>query len=86
MNYYRPRQLRNPDGKPSGIWHFTCMNDGFIWPIGYCAKKKCRHKTPLAASNCYRKYIKEECKGMYPGGFPMKNENRKEELIITSSY
>jgi hypothetical protein len=31
MNYYGARQR-----KTDGTWAFTCMNDGAIWPIGYC--------------------------------------------------
>lgn len=84
MNYYRPRQLINPEGKPSGIWHYTCMNDGKIWALGYCAKGGCKHTSPLEASDCYRKYIREKCRGMLPGGFPMGED--EDELIMSSSY
>lgn len=31
MNYFAARQRK--DGK----WDFTCMNDGHIWPVGYCS-------------------------------------------------
>jgi hypothetical protein len=34
MNYYKARQRK--DGK----WDYTCMNDGHIWPIGYCESYK----------------------------------------------
>ena len=32
MNYYKARQLSDKSG-----WHFTRMNDGHIWPVGYCS-------------------------------------------------
>lgn len=32
MNYYDARQ-RGSDKR----WDYTCMNDNYIWPIGYCA-------------------------------------------------
>jgi hypothetical protein len=31
MNYYQPRQ-RKTDMR----WDFTSMNDGHVWPVGYC--------------------------------------------------
>ena len=30
MNYYKARQRKD------GRWDYTCMNDGQIWPLGYC--------------------------------------------------
>jgi hypothetical protein len=36
MNYYQARQLEK-DGQLTG-WHYTCMNDGQVWPIGYCSR------------------------------------------------
>jgi hypothetical protein len=32
MNYYKARERKD------GRWDYTCMNDGMIWPVGYCAK------------------------------------------------
>ena len=32
MNYLQARQ-REVEGR----WDYTCMNDGRIWPVGYCA-------------------------------------------------
>lgn len=32
MNYYEARQLSDKSG-----WHFTRLNDGEIWPVGYCS-------------------------------------------------
>lgn len=37
MNYYQARELRDGDGKGIGLWHYTCMNDGRIWPVGNCS-------------------------------------------------
>lgn len=33
MNYYKARQ------REGGRWDYTCMNDGRIWAVGYCAGK-----------------------------------------------
>lgn len=30
MNYYDARPIKDGSG-----WHYTCMNDGRIWPVGY---------------------------------------------------
>ena len=89
MNYYAPRQKKAADGTPSGVWHYTKMNDGMIQAVGYCADNKtkppCEHRTPLEASQCYARYIKERCKGKLPGGYKL-NEPLEEELIMASSY
>lgn len=34
MNYYESRQLKG--GPNAGKWNYTCMNDGIIYPVGYC--------------------------------------------------
>lgn len=31
MNYFEPRQR-----KTTMRWDFTCLNDGRVWPVGYC--------------------------------------------------
>lgn len=31
MNYYAARKRQS-----NGLWDFTCMNDGSVWPVGYC--------------------------------------------------
>lgn len=36
MNYYDARERKTASGNPSGRWDYTCMNDGQIWPVGYC--------------------------------------------------
>ena len=56
MNYYQPRELKDKDGNPSGIWHYTCMNDGRIWPVGYCAQGCPGHDTKEGAYEHYRQY------------------------------
>jgi hypothetical protein len=50
MNYYAPRQ------KVDGGWHYTKMNNGRIWPVGYCASHE-PHATALEAQQCYKKFI-----------------------------
>jgi len=34
LNYYQSRQLKS--GPDYGKWHYTCMNNGQIYPVGYC--------------------------------------------------
>lgn len=46
MNYYQARQ-REGDKR----WDYTCMNDGRIWPIGYCVEYKEFSKDNLAFSH-----------------------------------
>ena len=52
MNYDQPRQLADGGG-----WHYTQMNDGRVWPIGYCADHRdTPHATEDEARRCYRDY------------------------------
>jgi len=37
MNYYKARELMDENGKGTGLWHYTCMNDNKVWPIGNCS-------------------------------------------------
>lgn len=37
MNYYQPREKTDGNGNGTGLWHYTCKNDGRIWPVGYCS-------------------------------------------------
>jgi hypothetical protein len=65
MNYYEARQLKDKSG-----WHFTCMNDGEIWPVGYCADNEA-HATREEAEECFRRYLldgqREESYGDWTG-------------------
>jgi hypothetical protein len=54
MNYDQPRQLKE------GGWHYTSMNDGRVWPIGYCRDHD-GHATEDEARRCYRDYELNEC-------------------------
>jgi hypothetical protein len=57
VNYYDARRLRRESD--TGItegWHFTCMNDGQIWPVGYCAEHY-PHTTANEARECFRRYL-----------------------------
>jgi hypothetical protein len=87
MNYYAPKERTDDDGEPSGIFDYTCQNDGSVWPVGYCAERhnKCQHRSAAEASDCYRLYIKEQHGGRFPGGFP-DTSVPGEELYMTSSY
>lgn len=51
MNYDQPRQLK------TGGWHYTSMNDGRIWALGYCGEHRdAPHATEDEARRCYRDY------------------------------
>lgn len=52
MNYYGPRQ-RKSDGK----YHYTCMNDGQIWPVGFCADGCPGHDTAEQACEHQKQYM-----------------------------
>ncbi len=55
MNYYDARELQGPDGQGTGRWHYTCMNDGRIWPIGYCRDHE-GHASKQEAYECFKLY------------------------------
>lgn len=57
MNYREPRQIADSDGKPTGKWRYTCMNDGLIWAEGYCKERSCEHATAEEAAACYREWL-----------------------------
>lgn len=54
MNYYEARQTKDATG-----WHFTCMNDGVIWPVGYCADHD-PHHSRAEAEQCFQRYLLDE--------------------------
>lgn len=58
MNYDDARQV-NPRSHrdDAGRWRYTRMNDGHVWPIGYCAKNCPGHKTAEEAREHYRQYL-----------------------------
>ena len=56
MNYAGPREKANPDGTPSGVWHYTNRNDDLIYPIGYCAQACPGHDSPDGAIEHQRQY------------------------------
>lgn len=56
MNYDQAREIRNKDGNPSGKWHFTRMNDGQIWPIGFCRENCPGHDTAEEAEKHWYDY------------------------------
>lgn len=37
MNYYKAREKMDENGQGTGLWHYTCANDGYIYPVGYCS-------------------------------------------------
>lgn len=57
MNYLKPRQVDpSADRDDAGKWRYTCMNDGRVWPVGYCAKDCPGHDTPEEANAHQRDY------------------------------
>lgn len=75
MNYYQPRELLK-DGKPTGLWHYTCRNDDRVWPVGYCAQDCPGHATPEEAREHYRQYLLDNAR--YDGY--LRDEQRKCEI------
>lgn len=51
MNYYDARPLADGGG-----WHYTCRNDGNVWPVGYCTDHP-PHPTQEDAYACYTQYL-----------------------------
>ena len=64
MNYYQARELLK-DGKGTGLWHYTCMNDSAVWPVGNCANGCPGHATPEEACEHQRQYLMD--KAVYRG-------------------
>jgi len=56
VNYYQPRELTDADDKPTGRWHYTCKNDGRVWPVGNCATDCPGHDSPEGAREHQRQY------------------------------
>lgn len=58
MNYYEAREIKDKDGlKGTGLYHFTVMRDGAVWPVGRCADGCPGHATKEEACEHYRQYI-----------------------------
>lgn len=56
MNYYLPRQVDPKAERPdAGKWRYTCMNDGKVWPVGYCTDCP-GHETEQEARQHYTDY------------------------------
>jgi hypothetical protein len=62
MNYYEPREKTDKDGNPTGLYHYTRMNDGRIWPTGYCAQDCPGHDTKEGAYEHQRQYLLDNAK------------------------
>lgn len=61
MNYYEARRVDPDANRPdAGKWRYTCMNDGRIWPIGYCAQDCPGHDDPEGAEQHQREFDLEE--------------------------
>lgn len=96
MEEYRPCEGVNPDTlKPNGNWHYCCITTStrgqqLVYPIGYCRKNKCVHKTPEEAALCFHKY---ECEidarfftgedTMLPDGKIMKGREVEGKCLIS---
>ncbi len=53
MNYYEARKLSDGAG-----WHYTWMNDGTIWPVGYCSPwQQCSDCEGQGCEQCEHKGI-----------------------------
>ena len=84
MNYYDAHEMRNEQGDPGGLWHYTLENDGRIMPVGYCAQDCLGHTTPEEAREHYRLYLLDNAK--YDG--MLQGEQRQCEIcgLWTQSY
>ena len=56
MNHYKPREITK-EGKPTGLFHYTCRNDNQIWPVGPCADGCPGHATTDEAREHYRQWL-----------------------------
>ena len=54
MNYYEARQRKDKSG-----WHYTCKNDGAVWPVGYCTDHE-PHDTAEEAVQCFHTYLLDD--------------------------
>ena len=84
MNYYDAREMKNVEGNPGGLWHYTAENDNRIFPVGYCAQGCIGHVTPEEAREHYRLYLLDNAK--YDG--MLQREQRQCEVcsLWTQSY
>lgn len=58
MNYYQARELKGPDGKGTGKWHYTVSNKRTgTMPVGYCADGCPGHDTPEGAYEHQTAYL-----------------------------
>ena len=58
MNYHQPRQVDPAADRPdAGKWRYTNMNDGRIWPEGYCAENCPGHDTAEGAREHMTAYV-----------------------------
>ena len=58
MNYHQPRQIDPKADRPdAGKWHYTNMNDGRVWPEGYCAQGCPGHDTKEGAYEHQTQYV-----------------------------
>lgn len=62
MRHNNPRELRDANGQPTGLWHYTVYVDSLklTYPIGYCADNCPGHATPDEAREHYRQYLLDE--------------------------
>lgn len=51
MNYYAARQH-----KETGLWKYTCANDGHVYEVGLCAENCPGHATKEGACEHYKQY------------------------------
>lgn len=85
MNYYEALEVADKDGKETGKFRFTKTNDNITQAVGYCYENKCEHNNKIEASDCYRKYCREQNNGKTPGGFDLNSEDGT-EFIFFGSY
>ena len=65
MNYYAARQR-----KSDMLWHYTCMNDDLIWPVGACADGCPGHATADEAREHQKQFLLDNARYFDVSGWP----------------
>jgi hypothetical protein len=60
MNYYKARELKTKGSNGETLWHYTCMNDGAVWPVGFCSPLE---TCPACGPHCGMGWVTVEHEG-----------------------
>lgn len=92
---YLPIEIVNEETlKPTGTYRYGCVTNDklgrqIIFPLGYCRKDKCIHKTKQEAMDCFRKYeLDHDVRGYSgedfnsPDGKVIEGRNKLDKCVI----